>query len=254
MKNNFKPSLSQTFFSTAMQLHRVAAPARAAAIPPPVACPSRQRESSYRVQARLNGSNAAAESERRRHSSIVGVAAASVAETSASSYPSPSSPSSSLVTADDRTHMHRALELARRGLGSTEPNPAVGCVIVSGASGEEEESELAVVVVGEGFHPRAGRPHAEVYALRAAGQKARGGTAYVTLEPCAHHGRTPPCARALIDAGVKRVSSKNILISRPRPSSHITSTNTDSLSFSLKNANLSHPIGRTRRRGPQPFS
>lgn len=111
--------------------------------------------------------------------------------------------------------MRRALELARKGLGRTEPNPAVGCVIVGGGGGgdggegegnEKKNERAVVVVVGEGFHPRAGRPHAEVYALRAAGQKARGGTAYVTLEPCAHHGRTPPCARALIDAGVKRVS------------------------------------------------
>jgi diaminohydroxyphosphoribosylaminopyrimidine deaminase / 5-amino-6-(5-phosphoribosylamino)uracil reductase len=125
--------------------------------------------------------------------------------------------------------MRRALELARRGLGSTEPNPAVGCVIVSAASGEggggkEEGGEggeggaaaAAAAVVGEGFHPRAGRPHAEVYALRAAGQKARGGTAYVTLEPCAHHGRTPPCARALIDAGVKRVRFPSFFLFQSR--------------------------------------
>lgn len=97
--------------------------------------------------------------------------------------------------------MRRALDLARRGIGHTEPNPAVGCVIV--ASGEEGENEI---VVGEGFHSQAGRPHAEVFALRAAGQRARGGTVYVTLEPCANHGRTPPCARELVDAGVKRVS------------------------------------------------
>ena len=61
-------------------------------------------------------------------------------------------------------------------------------------------------MVGEGFHPKAGMPHAEVYALRAAGEAARGGTAYVTLEPCNHYGRTPPCSRALVDAGVSRVS------------------------------------------------
>jgi len=95
----------------------------------------------------------------------------------------------------DRAHMRRALELARLGLGRTAPNPAVGCVVVS-ASGR---------VVGEGYHPRAGLPHAEVYALRAAGNVARGATAYVTLEPCGHHGRTPPCAEALQDAGVARV-------------------------------------------------
>jgi diaminohydroxyphosphoribosylaminopyrimidine deaminase / 5-amino-6-(5-phosphoribosylamino)uracil reductase len=90
--------------------------------------------------------------------------------------------------------MRRALALARKALGQTYPNPAVGCVIVAGGK-----------VVGEGFHPQAGMPHAEVYALRAAGQAARGGTAYVTLEPCDHYGRTPPCSQALVAAGVSRV-------------------------------------------------
>lgn len=90
--------------------------------------------------------------------------------------------------------MARALELAARGLYSTDPNPRVGCVLVR--RGE---------VVGEGWHERAGEPHAEVRALRAAGERARGATAYVTLEPCAHHGRTPPCADALVAAGVSRV-------------------------------------------------
>ncbi|MHC0433187.1 bifunctional diaminohydroxyphosphoribosylaminopyrimidine deaminase/5-amino-6-(5-phosphoribosylamino)uracil reductase RibD [Streptomyces sp. O3] len=91
--------------------------------------------------------------------------------------------------------MRRAIELAARGLGSTSPNPVVGCVILD-ASGER---------VGEGYHQRAGGPHAEVHALRAAGVLARGGTALVTLEPCAHTGRTGPCAQALIDAGIARV-------------------------------------------------
>ncbi|MFJ9597055.1 bifunctional diaminohydroxyphosphoribosylaminopyrimidine deaminase/5-amino-6-(5-phosphoribosylamino)uracil reductase RibD [Streptomyces virginiae] len=91
--------------------------------------------------------------------------------------------------------MRRAVELAARGLGSTSPNPVVGCVITD-ASG---------TVVGEGWHQRAGGPHAEVHALRAAGAAARGGTAYVTLEPCNHTGRTGPCAQALADAGVARV-------------------------------------------------
>ncbi len=90
--------------------------------------------------------------------------------------------------------MAHALRLAERGLYTTQPNPRVGCVI---AHGDE--------VVGTGFHQRAGEPHAEVYALREAGERARGATAYVTLEPCAHHGRTPPCADALVAAGVKRV-------------------------------------------------
>lgn len=91
--------------------------------------------------------------------------------------------------------MRRAIALAARGLGSTSPNPVVGCVITD-ASGH---------VVGEGFHQRAGGPHAEIHALRAAGVLARGGTAYVTLEPCNHTGRTGPCAQALVDAGIARV-------------------------------------------------
>jgi diaminohydroxyphosphoribosylaminopyrimidine deaminase/5-amino-6-(5-phosphoribosylamino)uracil reductase len=90
--------------------------------------------------------------------------------------------------------MQRALELAARGLYTTTPNPRVGCVLVR-----------ADLVVGEGWHERAGGPHAEVVALRAAGEAARGATAYVTLEPCSHHGRTPPCVDALIAAGVARV-------------------------------------------------
>lgn len=99
-------------------------------------------------------------------------------------------------TADDHRHMARALELAARGLYSTPPNPSVGCVLV-GPDGR--------TVVGEGFHARAGEPHAEVFALREAGASARGATAYVSLEPCAHFGRTPPCAEALVEAGVARV-------------------------------------------------
>ncbi|MGL6350008.1 MAG: bifunctional diaminohydroxyphosphoribosylaminopyrimidine deaminase/5-amino-6-(5-phosphoribosylamino)uracil reductase RibD, partial [Aeromonas sp.] len=94
----------------------------------------------------------------------------------------------------DYQWMSRALELARCGHYTTAPNPCVGAVLVKDG-----------VVVGEGWHQRAGQPHAEVYALRAAGDNARGATAYVTLEPCSHHGRTPPCAQALIKAGVARV-------------------------------------------------
>ena len=94
----------------------------------------------------------------------------------------------------DHGMMARALQLAERGLWTTSPNPRVGCVLV-----------LAGEIVGEGWHEKAGEPHAEVNALRAACDKARGATAYVTLEPCSHTGRTPPCAEALIVAGVARV-------------------------------------------------
>ena len=94
----------------------------------------------------------------------------------------------------DAHYMARAIELARKGLYTTHPNPRVGCVIVRDGQ-----------IVGEGWHVRAGEPHAEVHALRAAGALARGATAYVTLEPCSHHGRTPPCAEGLVNAGVARV-------------------------------------------------
>lgn len=95
---------------------------------------------------------------------------------------------------NDELWMTRALALAAQGLTTTTPNPRVGCVLVR--DGE---------VVGEGFHQRAGESHAEVHALADAGERARGATAYVTLEPCSHQGRTPPCADALINAGVSRV-------------------------------------------------
>ncbi|TXH64241.1 MAG: bifunctional diaminohydroxyphosphoribosylaminopyrimidine deaminase/5-amino-6-(5-phosphoribosylamino)uracil reductase RibD [Thermomonas sp.] len=97
-------------------------------------------------------------------------------------------------TATDHLLMARALRLAERAAFTTRPNPMVGCVL---AHGDE--------VVGEGWHQRKGGPHAEVFALQAAGERARGATAYVTLEPCAHHGSTPPCADALVAAGVGRV-------------------------------------------------
>ncbi|WP_338067056.1 bifunctional diaminohydroxyphosphoribosylaminopyrimidine deaminase/5-amino-6-(5-phosphoribosylamino)uracil reductase RibD [Paracoccus endophyticus] len=96
----------------------------------------------------------------------------------------------------DLRHMDHALALARRGLGNVWPNPAVGCVIVRGGR-----------VVGRGWTQPGGRPHAERVALDQAGAAARGATTYVTLEPCAHHGRTPPCAQGLIDAGIARVVS-----------------------------------------------
>ncbi|HTM53549.1 MAG TPA: bifunctional diaminohydroxyphosphoribosylaminopyrimidine deaminase/5-amino-6-(5-phosphoribosylamino)uracil reductase RibD [Pirellulales bacterium] len=94
----------------------------------------------------------------------------------------------------DASHMARALELAARGQGSVEPNPMVGCVI-------ERDGEI----VGEGYHQRFGGDHAEVQALKLAGAAAAGATVYLTLEPCCHHGKTPPCTQALIAAGVRRV-------------------------------------------------
>lgn len=96
---------------------------------------------------------------------------------------------------DDLHHMSHALRLAERAVGETAPNPAVGCVIVSKDG----------VVAGRGRTARGGRPHAEIAALAQAGEAARGATVYVTLEPCAHHGVTPPCAEALVQAGVARV-------------------------------------------------
>lgn len=98
------------------------------------------------------------------------------------------------VLNQDEIWMQRAIDLARQGQYATKPNPNVGCVIV-------KDNQL----VGEGFHPRAGQPHAEVFAIRAAGQHSIGATAYVTLEPCAHYGRTPPCAKALVEAQFAKV-------------------------------------------------
>ena len=99
-----------------------------------------------------------------------------------------------MFSAEDRRFMQQALALAEGGLYTTTPNPRVGCVVVKNG-----------VVVGEGFHARAGGPHAEILALDAAGARASGGTLYVTLEPCIHHGRTPPCTPRVIASGVRRV-------------------------------------------------
>lgn len=98
------------------------------------------------------------------------------------------------IRTDEERFMARAIELALKGAGKTSPNPLVGAVITQGSA-----------VVGEGYHEQAGKPHAEVNALRAAGDSARGATMYVNLEPCNHHGRTPPCTEAIIAAGIKRV-------------------------------------------------
>jgi diaminohydroxyphosphoribosylaminopyrimidine deaminase/5-amino-6-(5-phosphoribosylamino)uracil reductase len=99
-----------------------------------------------------------------------------------------------MLSQDHSEYMQKALMLAKKGVGRTAPNPPVGAVIVREG-----------VIVGEGFHPRAGEPHAEIFALKDAGAQAYGATIYVTLEPCSHFGKTPPCADALIDAGIKQV-------------------------------------------------
>src|SRR6266496_3606394 len=100
-----------------------------------------------------------------------------------------------MATAVEEEAMRRAIGISAFGLGATSPNPPVGCVIL----------DVEGHVVGEGYHRRKGEAHAEVNALAAAGERARGGTAVVTLEPCNHQGRTPPCRQALIDANVARV-------------------------------------------------
>ena len=110
---------------------------------------------------------------------------------------------SALSLNQDKTqdYMQRAIALAQLGQYATKPNPNVGCVIVKNGQ-----------IIGEGYHPKAGQPHAEVFALRQAGEHAQGATAYVTLEPCAHYGKTPPCAEALVKAQVQKV-----LIACPDP-------------------------------------
>lgn len=102
--------------------------------------------------------------------------------------------SDTYFSSTDVSMMHQALDLAALGRFSTSPNPRVGCVIARGSQ-----------IVGQGFHVKAGEPHAEVHALRQAGEMAQGATAFVTLEPCSHYGRTPPCAEALLRSGVTRV-------------------------------------------------
>ncbi|MGG6268463.1 bifunctional diaminohydroxyphosphoribosylaminopyrimidine deaminase/5-amino-6-(5-phosphoribosylamino)uracil reductase RibD [Leptolyngbya sp. AN03gr2] len=99
-----------------------------------------------------------------------------------------------MTTEFDRAMMQRCLELAKSAIGRTAPNPMVGCVIVSEGD-----------IIGEGFHPKAGEPHAEVFALRQAGTRSHGATLYVNLEPCNHYGRTPPCSKAIVESGLSRV-------------------------------------------------
>lgn len=109
-----------------------------------------------------------------------------------------------MFSAADHEYMTRALRLAEQGMYTTMPNPRVGCVIAKDGN-----------IIGEGFHLRAGEPHAEVHALRVAGEAARGADVYITLEPCSHYGRTPPCADALIKADVRRVI---VAMQDPNPS------------------------------------
>lgn len=104
-----------------------------------------------------------------------------------------------MFSEEDQYYMQRAISLAKQGIYTTKPNPNVGCVLVKNNQ-----------IVGEGFHPQAGQPHAEVFALQQAEELAKDATAYVTLEPCAHYGRTPPCAEALVKAKVKHVIIANL--------------------------------------------
>jgi len=97
-------------------------------------------------------------------------------------------------TAKPESYMKKALKLAGKARGRTSPNPMVGALVI-----KDDE------IVGKGFHPEAGKPHAEIYALQEAGEQARQATMYVTLEPCNHHGRTPPCTEAIIEAGISRI-------------------------------------------------
>ena len=116
-----------------------------------------------------------------------------------------------MITDFDRYAMARAIALAERGLETTDPNPRVGCVIAKNGR-----------IIGEGWHQKAGEAHAEVVALRAATEAVSGATVYVTLEPCSHHGATPPCAEALVQAGMA-------LIEAARSSTRGTSVSLSSL-------------------------
>ena len=107
---------------------------------------------------------------------------------------------------NDSQYMLMALALAEKGAGYVSPNPMVGAVVVKDGT-----------VVGRGYHQALGGPHAEVNAIDEAGERARGGTLYVTLEPCHHHGRTPPCTRKILDAGIRRV-----VVAMEDPNPHVT--------------------------------
>ena len=101
----------------------------------------------------------------------------------------------------DEKYMARAIELAQKGIGGVNPNPLVGAVVVKDGK-----------IIGEGWHKKFGGPHAEVWALNEAGENAEGATIYVTLEPCSHQGKTPPCARRIVEAGIKKIVLLLVLI------------------------------------------
>lgn len=138
-------------------------------------------------------------------------------------------------TSDDHRYMAEALRLAEKGRLTADPNPAVGCVIVS--NGE---------IVGRGWHRAAGEPHAETLALQQAGVRARGASAYVTLEPCSHHGRTPPCAQSLVDAGVA-----SVLSAMPDPDARVAGRGHDRLARAgiTVRTGLMEPAARELNRG-----
>jgi len=136
-----------------------------------------------------------------------------------------------MFSADDHRYMSLALHLAEQGLYSTDPNPRVGCAIV--VDGE---------IVGQGWHRAAGEAHAEVHALQQADERAKGATAYVTLEPCSHHGRTPPCADALIAAGVARV-----VVAMPDPSPKVAGQGLER----LKAAGIEVAVGLMQQQAEQ---
>lgn len=136
-----------------------------------------------------------------------------------------------MFLADDHRYMSLALRLAEQGLYTTDPNPRVGCIIV-----------VAGEIVGQGWHRAAGEAHAEVHALQQAGEQAKGATVYVTLEPCSHHGRTPPCADALIAAAVARV-----VVAMPDPSPKVAGQGIEQ----LKAAGIEVAVGLMQQQAEQ---
>lgn len=143
------------------------------------------------------------------------------------------------VTPHDEALLRRALNLARRGIGTVEPNPPVGAIL----------ADAAGRIVGKGWHQRYGGPHAEVHALTEAGAAAHGGTLYVTLEPCAHHGKTPPCTDAVLAAGIRRV-----VIGTRDPARHVAETGVDILRAAGVDVELCPPVEAEARDLIAPFT